>query len=603
MVSLNAIAGAVASTNFRGGVAPALIDQIEIEGIESPVNGTPKRIFGREGEDVSLSASAYLAGVSVPAGVAFTWYISDSATGDAVDVVTGVETSVSLDPGKYDIRLEASGLNTFNKNVRRAILVHDPSFEEVDADLTIDIAQVQNSTWSNPLGNLTYDGGTNATFDFQDVVRAGFKVGIKNNFSGTTIEIVGLRGTYEAPVKLQNVGGQCVLNSTGSGVLFHFTDGCQYIDIDGRGTDDEYGFKFNGRTTAGTQSQLMYFEGEEIVGIRMWGIDFDHKRGMGATDGGACCQFACTSSATWNYSNSYGYIEQYGCRFLNCHDEGSYDGNFEDAVQPSGFRPCKTGNVLFFCNIIDTCGRDGLQISLSESLEAHDLYINNCGLEGNSSHNSIISFNDGNQNSFLYRIVGSNAATFTSAQNGQTGTGDYHFYDFRFKQGTFTGSTPAQAMFLNVETQSCNYMVYNFSMECPDVTTAAACIQYDNPGSAVSLDFTFAGGMISTGAAAGVTWDELRTVGTGSTDRTGWLVDNPWRLTANESQLLIDMTTLRPDDQACLCFGEGFDWDVRFGSGVVKGGQNDLEGYSLTVDTGSDELSAGCFSGFELWVE
>lgn len=594
--------GAIASTNFRGGVIPALIDQIEIAGVESPINGTPKRIFGRSDEAVALSATAYLAGVSVPVGVAFTWYISDSSTGSAVDVLTGVDTSVTLDPGKYDIRLEASGLNTFNKRIRRAILIHDPNYDEVDADLTIDLAQVQNSTWSNPLANLTYDGGTNATFDFQDVVRAGFKIAIKNNFTGVTIEITGLRGTEASPVKIQNVGAQVVLNSTANGVLFHFTDGCQYIDIDGKGTDDEYGFKFNGRSTSGEQSQLMYFEGEEIVGIRIWGVDFDQTRGA-FTAGGACLQFASASSATWNYADSYEYIEVYGCRFRNTRDEGTYIGNFEDAVQPSGFRPCRTGNVLYFCNIIDTCGRDGFQISLSQSLEAHALSINNCGLEGNSDHNSIISFNDGNQTSFIYDIVGSNSATFTSAQNGQTGTGDYYFYSFRFLQGSFTGSTPPQAMFLNVETQSCNYLVFNFSMDCPNVTTAAACIQYDNPGSAVSLDFTFAGGIISTGVADGVTWDELRTVSTGSTDRTGWLVDNQWRLTADESQLLVDMSTMRPSAQGSLCFGGGFDWNARFGSDVVKGGQNDVEGYSLTVDTGSDQLSAGCFSGFQLWVE
>lgn len=603
MISFNTISAAVSSTNFRGGISPALIDQIEINGIESPINGTPKRIFGRSDEDVELAASAYLAGVSVPVGVAFTWYISDSATGDAVDVLTGVETAVTLDPGKYDILLEGTGVNTFNKRIRRALLIHDPSFLEVDADLVIDLAQVQSNTWSNPLANLTYVGGTNSLFDFQDVVRAGFKIAIKNSFTGFEVEFNGLRGTEEQPVKIQNVGGQVTLTSTSTGVMFHFTAGCQYIDIDGRGTEDEYGFKFNGRTSAGIQSQLMYFDGASIVGIRMWGIDFDQKRGSGATDGGACCQFTCTATASWNYANSYEYIEQYGCRFRNCWGEGDYVGFFEDAVQPSGFRPCKTGHVLFFCNIIDTCERDGYQQSLSESLEAHTLYINNCGLEGSSSHNSIISFNDGNQDSFLYEIVGSNAPTFTSAQNGQTGIGNYHFYNFRFLQGTFTGSTPTQAMFFNVETNSCNFFVYNFSLDCPDVSIAAACVQYDNPSTAVSLGFTFAAGMISTETADGVTWDELRTVNTGSTDRTGWLVDNQWELTANEADLMLDMATMRPDAQGSPCFGGGFDWETRFGAGVVKGGYYDMDGYSLTVDTGSDQLSAGCFSGFELWVE
>lgn len=601
MIPFPTIAGAVSSSFFRGTAVQSLLDSVEIDGIASPSSGAPAGIVARVDVGIHLNANAIYQGDPVAEGVAYTWYISDSSTGDAVDVLMGqTPTFTPSYVGKFDVTIEVSSLNSFDRQFRRGIVSDEQVTAEEDLDLLIDLAQVQNDTWSNPLANLTYDGGTNANFDFQDVVRAGMVIGLKNNFTGVNFEIIGLRGTEEAPVRIQNMDGQVTFNQTSNGVMFQMSDGCQFVTIDGKCTDDEYGFKFNGRTTAGTQSQLLYMTGAFIKGIRIFGCDFDQKRGLGPTDGGACVQYAGAATAACNYDNfTPAYMERFFNRYQNCMDEGDYENHFDDSIQPSGYRYNKTGDVLFFRNFVYNCGRDGFQITLSTSLEAHDNWIDTVGLEANASHNSIISFNPGNQNSFIYRNAGQNSATFTSAQNGETGAGEYHFYSNRYIQGTFPGSTPNQGMFLNVEDISCNFHVYNMTMKCPDVVIAPVCIQYDNPSTAVSLDFTFAGNAISSGGTNQSFNNFLRTVNTATTDRTGWLADNVAERTADEADLKLDLTTWRPNDATSPIFGGGFDWDARFGAGFVKGGQRDMDGYSLTVNA---QLSAGTFSGFELYV-
>jgi hypothetical protein len=597
--------------------SPTYIDSVAITEIQNAVTKAPTTAITRTDESITLHGEAYLAGVSVSTIVAYSWSVVETYTG--VEVATGSSKNITLSSmslGDYSIRLTATSSGTVKALFVNGLVVKRPSFTEGEADLVIDLTQLRAGTWTNPLGNLDDTQGVNSILEFNDVVRAGFKIGLKGDFvAGRSITWRGLKGTEASPVQIQNVDSDPVqISSNFDGVLWYWQDGNQYFSVDGIESSGEKGIQLIGRTSSGTQSQLMYFIGDSIKGIEVSGVLFNQNRGNGASDGGAAFQFSTVHDGGGNNATEFcngtigddgywtaEYFRSYNNTFKRCWDECQYIGYFSDSNGTNGYRPYRTGFVQVFRNSMDTTGRDFIQYSSSDSSLVVENYGIHNALEASSSHTSAVSFNDGNRgDNFVAFNYFEEIEMFTSAQNGFTGDGNYYFYSNFAKQRSTALITLNQFLFLKIEANiACHYTVTNNTFICPDVVVAPVCLQHDLGGTYFDANFKYAYNVMSTSGTDQSPYAELRRIGTPSSS-AGWLVDNIWRRTADESELLLD-AGYRPASTSSPAFGGGGDVSS-FGYLFPNIG---VEGDTLLVNRGGSgtDFTAGAFSGFQLHIE
>jgi hypothetical protein len=585
------------------------IDSVSVPEMQPASTKDPFLYVGRTNEPVVLHATSFSSGSERSYGVVYSWTVTDSEDGSIDATPLGDEIDLSTLPeGWYDITVNAVGLNAIKpRNYIRGLRIEPPKFIEGDANLVIDLAQVQAGTYSIPGGlSITYDGGTNASFDFQEVVRPGFKIALKNNFVGVNIDWIGLIGTEASPVRIQNVGGQVTLTETSTQQLLLFGERCQYVTIDGKGTSDRYGIKLNGRSTAGDQSQLMYFIGSYIKGIRIFNVHFDQTRGVN-TLGGACLQFAGTNadaSVSADCNGTIGdpgyftpaYFDGFNLKIENARDEGIYLGHFEDAAITGIYRAYSVGDIFIGYNSVINTGRDFIQFTSTTGAIVICNYGRNNALEANSSHNSAISFNDGNRGiAYVARNYFEDVEMFSSLQNGFTGNGNYHFYANYCRQRSTVTTNPNQFFFINYEDQiACHVEIFNNTFICADVNNNPFGVQFDAPSTFPDATLKIAYNAISTGGSNDSPYDEIRDVGTLPSDRSGWTISNTFRRTASESQLILTQT-YRPGTSGSPVFNAG----ASLASFNLYGGNYDIDGYSNNVNLG---YTAGCFSGHKLFL-
>lgn len=607
--------GVVASSFGREEIiTSAYIDNIDIEEIQSADTGDPTMVIGRVDESINLNAVASLGGVELPSGVDYTWEIYNSNTLALVDTLTGKSPTFTIGTaGEYDIVLTADSLNILDRHFRRGIVIRPARFTEGTADVVIDLNQLRLGTWTNPLSDMDDTQGSSSVLDFNDVSRPDLKIAMKGTFSGTSLTIQGLRGTSGHPVIIQNVGGPANFISVGSAVIFFFTTGCQYIDIDGSGTSDRWGFTLTGRTTAGSQSQLLYFRGNFIRGLRVIACDFDQKRNQGASDGGTCVGWNTCDNDDLSGPDCNGnfgdpgfwdgdYVEIFGCRIRNAWDEGFYIGHFNDSNDASGFRPYRTGNMKIYRCSVNFCGRDPYQISNSNSMELHDNYGADNARESSSSHNSAISFNDGHRgNAYVYRNYFEEVDIFCSLQNGFVGDGNYKFYSNFCAQRNPTRTNPPQTMFNHIEANiACHIEVIYNTFICPDVNSNFVAMQMDSPSTFFDGNFKYHSNVMQGSGADDSPYPELRDIGIPSAgNRAGWVVDNVYRRTGSEAELLLD-ADYKPASASSPVYGAGVDPT----SLALAGGNRDFYGYPMLIDRGGlgTDYTAGCFSGVNLYI-
>lgn len=597
------VVGSISSGRQSGsasGITPSNIDSVSIEEILPVSTKTPTMVFGNTDEEFSVSGKAWYQGNEVDA--VFSWSFKDVETA-SINGFTGQSISETLPEGTYHVSLSAININTKTVNAIASLDIEKPAYLEGDADLVIDMTEVRNSTWSNPLGNLSVTQGTNAVFDFQEVVRDDFKIALKNNFTGNRTTWTGLIASDEEnEVRIQNVGGQVVFTSTGSANCMLFTDNNQYIQLDGRGVDGvDYGFKFVGRTTAGTQSQLVYFIGDFIRGIKLRALDFDGNRGQGATDGGPTLQWGTTTgtgdaSAACNWDNWDGdYLKILGCRWVESWDEDIYDGHTSNAIDGSGFRPYSPGDLWVISCTFDEAGRNHIQFAGCTSSLIANNYGNDSGLEGLDGQNQAIGQNDGNRgNNYILRNYFENCDMFLGSTNGFEGTGNFYYVaNVGIQRASVLSGSLNQFIFHNIEDEAaCHSVFANNTFKCPSVAIAPVCIQYDDTDF-IDLTFGFYNNVISTGGTDQSFNEILRTVNTAGTDRAGWVVSNTWRRTAQESQLKLN-NLWRPHDTSAPLFNVGISLS---GLGLPLDG--DIDGQTFNVNGGYTE---GAFSGDKLFL-
>ncbi len=496
--------------------------------------------------------------------------------------------------GRYDVELNVTrGSNSINRYHPRYVTVRPAPFTEGQADVVLDLDAIEAGTFSNPLGDATIagNGTTNFAYDFNDVTRAGLKIYVKGSFNGR-INIIGLRGTLASPVRFQcATSGQTTFTATNTSQPYclQFTTGNQYVEIDGSAsTTHQYGFKMYGYIATATSGQMLFFSGSAQKGFEIHGVELDGRRGQGsATGGGAAIQFQPPTPTVSQHAGNYSqeYIRIYNNYIHDNFGEAIYIGYFTDALQ-AGYRPDRMGDVYVYRNLIERTNRDGIQVGSSDYCEIFQNIIRDVGEEANSSHNSAISWNGGNLDSFIYQNYAENCDTFTSAQNDDTGTGDYYFYsNFAKQRSSPLSGSMNQFLFLNVEGATCDFHIFNNTFICPAVVVAPVCIQHDNVGTYESLNFTFAGNVISTGGTNQSTWLELRRISTPS-NTSNWYISNTFRRTASESELLINLTNGTLTSEASPAFSAGFDWAGRFSGVTFPGGLNrDRIGYTNYVNS------------------
>lgn len=590
-----------------GGIVASDIDSVSVDGLYPASTKTPTIILSHTGQETAMSFKAWYQGSEVDATFSVT--LTNIETSVDYGPYTGQNFSESLAEGAYHIKeLTATNNNTKEINFIAAIWVDKPPFTEGEATITFDLAAIRNSTWTNPNPSLvTVTQGTNAVFDFNGADNSDIKIALKNNFTGNRTTWEALEASdWAHRARFQNVGGQVVFTSTGSANCMLFTEGNHYISIAGTGVDGvDYGIKFVGRTTAGTQSQLVYFIGNFIRGLELIALDFDGNRGQGATDGGPSLQWGTTTgsgeaSSGCNWDNWDGdYFRVIGCRFNESHDEDIYAGHTSNAIDGSGFRPYGTGDVWVLSCTFNEAGRNHIQWSGTTSTLIANNYGNDSGLSGIDGQNQALSQNDGNRgDNFIIRNYFENFDMFLVITNGFEGNGNYYYIgNVGIQRTVLEGPAVNQIVFYNVENESpCHAVFANNTFKCPTVVIAPVCIQYDDvsaPYTNTDLTFGFYNNVISTGVANGATWDELRTVNTGSHDRTGWVVSNTFRLTAQQSQLKLN-NIWRPHDTTAPLFNAGISLS---GLGLPLDG--DIDGQTFNVNGGYSE---GAFGGEKLFT-
>lgn len=536
-------------------------------------------------------------------GSTFEWMVRDTAFAK-VDSSALKYAPFTLDTvGLFDVNVTVDRTNLLSRYFARGLKIRPPPFAEGDADVVLDLSAIQAGTFTNPLGDASIagNGTNNFAYDFDDVSRPGLKIYVKGSYSGR-INITGLRGTAANPVRIQGpTTGQAVITATNGSQPYalQFTTGNQYIEIDGSASATHtYAIKLEGYIATATSGQVLFFSGSSQKGFWIHGVEIDGRRGQGsATGGGAALQFQPpTPDAGQNASNySQEYIIIHNCYIHNNFGEGIYVGYFSDAEQ-AGFRPDRMGYVFIFDNVIEYCFRDGIQWASTDYFEIFRNRITNVGEEANASHISAFSLNDGNLTGRVYQNYVEEADLFMSAQNGDTGTGNYYVYSNYGKQrDPILAGTGNQFVYFAVDDADCDFHFFNNTIKCNAVVVAPVAIQHNNLGGGFEcLNFTFAGNLISTSGTDQATWPELRRVNTPA-NTSGWFIDNVWRRTADEAQLKIDsLNYYRIDSITSPAFNSGFDWETRFAS-VFDVSNHDRFGYSTNVNSG---YTAGADAGY-----
>lgn len=591
-----------------GRLEPPSIDSVSVSGILPATTKTPKTNIVRTNETVTLTATAYYNGDALSSGVSFAWSIQDASDGS--EDLTGSGSALdcsSLPIGEYHVEVTATGANTFPYFAVFGLIVEGPNI--TSPDLTINLSQVQSATWSNPLGNLdATDQGTNAVMDFQEVSRPGFTIILTGNFTGVEFEITGLKGTLADPVIIQNQSGaQVVFTETSTGNILKFSDNCQYITLDGARDPNEYGFKFNGRTTTGTQSQLLYAIGEFISGIKILGCYFDQKMGEGASDGGACVQFAGTKSdgtvsdACNGTIGDPGYFENAYFTLINNKFEDTWDEDVYMVHRDEELLPTKMAYRLdmfkALYNRSNNSGRDWYQWALTNDAYVMCNYGNNNALEENSDHTSATSFNDGNRGiHYIGKNYFENVEIFTSIQNGSTGDGTYYFFDNFVKQKATVATNPNQFVFYNIENAiASNAFFFNNTLVAPDVNFNPWAVQHDAPTTFPDLTLQIKGNVTSSGGSDDSPYAFVRDIGLPSApNRAAWVIDNTERRTADQSQLKLN-GFYEPNDVTSPAYGSGFDLT----SFDLPGGLYDINGFSKYQNGG---WISGCFANPKMFI-
>jgi hypothetical protein len=582
-------------------ITPSNIDSVSIEEILPVSTKSPTIVFSHNEKQTVLTAKAWYQGNEVDA--AFSWTLTNITTLSEYGPYNGQTLSEFLSLGRYHVEVTATNSTSWTVNAIAGIIVEKKPYTEGEADLVIDMTQVRNSTWSNPLGNLTVTQGTNAVFDFQDVVRDDFKIALKNNFTGNATTWSGLMATDEAhAVRIQNVGGQVVFTSTGSGVMMKFNDHMQYVHVSGNGVEGtQYGIKFVGRTSSGTQSALFQGIGLFIRGLSFSAVDFDQNRGQGASDGGPCFQWNTNdtddlSDATCNWDNWDGdYLRLIGCKWTESWDENIYGGHTSNAVDGSGFRPYSIGDLWVLSCTFDGAGYNHIQFTGTTSALIANNYGNNSGLQGTNGQNQAISQNDGNRgNSYILRNYFENCDMFLVITNGYQGTGNHYYVgNVAIQRASVLSGSLNQFVFYNIENEaSCHVVFANNTFKCPDVVIAPVCIQHDDGADFSDPTFGFYNNVISTGGTNQTTFPELRRVGNPGAGTGGYNISNTWERTADEADLKLN-NLWRPHDITAPLFNAGISL-----SGLSLPLDGDIDGQTLNVNGGYSE---GAFSGGKLF--
>jgi hypothetical protein len=615
-VGFSQIPGIVSSGNNRGSSPFQLIDSVSVQGMRSASTRDPECIIARTDETVELTADVFYNGVESDALATYTWSVEDAADLSIDFTGSGKTVDVSaLVLGRYNVTVTATSLNGLPpREYLLGLFIEPPIFSEGEADLVIDLAQLQTSTWSNPLGNLdASDQGTNSALDFGDVSRPGFRIGIKNNFTGVNIDWIGLVGTEANPVRIQNVGGVVTNLENGTGVLWQFGTGSNGVTIDGYGLGTKDGIKFMGKTTSGDQSQLIYFIGNYIKNIKILGVYFDQTRDVyGFSAGGASVQFTGIESAaaggTVNASCNGnvgdpgyftpGYFWIVNCTFLNARDEPIYLGHFDDTALTGIYRPYRVGYILVVYNYFEHCGRDfGQNTATTGGIVACN-YGTTSGLEDDPSQNTSWAYNDGNTGTFyLCKNFFEEVDMLTSIQNGFTGSGTLYVYSNKVIQRSTGLTNPNQFIFYNIEDQlAMNAFFFNNTLIAPDVNNNPWADQHDAPTSFPDLTLQIKGNVTSSGGSDDSPYPFVRDIGLPSApNRAAWVISNTQVRTASQATLKLNGFYM-PNDVTSPALASGFD----LSSFNLPGGNNDIDGYSNFVN---GAFSAGCFSGHKLFLE
>jgi hypothetical protein len=601
----------------------SFIDRVEIDGIRPASSRNPRLAIAREDSVLNLNAHAYLQDVEVTSAASYVWNFYDATSTDTDPVASYVGSSIavtSLPLGEYDVHIIAGGLNTIERYFARGCIVEKKPFRWDEADLQLDLNQFLAGTWSVPGGlGLSVTQGTNGSINFGDVVRPGFKIAVRGDVAMYNIDWIGLRGSPADPVRIQNIGLVQVEETT-DGVAWAFGNGCQYFTIDGGGSGyHSNGFEFTGRDDTGTQSQMIYLHGNFIAGFKMFNVSVNQTRDVyGFTNGGACIQFSTTqtdgtvsASCNGNIGDagywSAVYFKVFNCTITNARDEGIYVGYFQDNALTGIYRPYRTGEIFIGYNYISHTGRDPIQVALTDEggSVVHN-YLHDNAHEAVTDHNSAISWNGGNRGTHHIAFnFAEEVDNFTSAQQDDTGNGNYLFYSNVGIQRTSALSSPTnQFFYAKWENTASTYHLelWNNTFYCSDVVYNPIALQFDAPSTAGDATTKIAHNVFVTSGSNDSPYPELRDIGLPS-DRTLWSVTNTYRRIANESELLLG-ADYRPVSKASPIFGEGIDLTSYQLIGYKAGLTLDADGYSLLVDRGGlgVDYSAGAYSGQALYV-
>lgn len=345
--------------------------------------------------------------------------------------------------GFYDLTLVAKNANDkWTQRWDDAFIVQRPQFTEAQADIVIDITSA------------------NYFHDFANADMSDKKIYLKG--TGTHyFQPYRLTGTAGHEVRIQVDPTNGVHLTTPAGVSQgYWLNQCSYVHTDGYLSDGSRGLNLQALDPNTAQVLMVYGSNFSHMGIAGATVYMDRAS---MTSGSAAIAFIpATPDATYNsatFLSTDNYV--YDNSVTQAKDEGLYNMFNNDNLQGS-YRPIKAYNTCIAWNSFTNTGRDGIQVASTILGRVHNNYINTCGLNHTSSQESLISWNSGNSDCWVYNNFGANAEMLLNIQMGnnpfntfagETTPGPLYITGNIFRVGTYSpgGSTEPDAIYIQNE--------------------------------------------------------------------------------------------------------------------------------------------------------
>lgn len=453
--------------------------------------------------------------------------------------------------------------------------VFTPQFTEGEADIVVNLAS------GNYYNNF-------ALADNSDL-----KIYVKG--SGTAqFSVAQLTGTDGHPVVIQKeIGNTNIsLSNTGAHVIYLQLHNA-HIVFDGFNTDGTNGWDVIGGTGV---TQIITAKDAHFTNLEFMGMNLSRTVHVQA----ASFSFIPVTNVTYNASNWVtDDMVVFHCDIYDAGDEGIYMGYNSDALQ-GGYRPSKFRDAIIAWNNIYDSGRDGIQPGGCVNIRVHNNYIDNWGLNHDTSHESAISWNGGNYGKCYnnYMINGEMFLNIQSGetpwdiQAGQTTPQKVEFFSNVGINGTYTagGSTEDFDVYIqtsSIATSSSNWPMefYNNTFKCDKKFSEA----FFHASSFTWTGFKFVNNVIVKVGTAG-DGEEYNFTGAG-TQPTGSTINNLVRNNGSESDILFTNYA-------------GNDLTISSLSSPVYTGATDVSSYAGDYDYLGFPLSAsgfayGAYSGYQ----